>query len=375
MGAKLEDLPESARETLRNLVPGCHKISVDNLPCNPWLTSGIWRVCCGDRCLVLKELRPPDNSDASVWGSHWTARAELPSHWNYWKREALVYGSEATEFFSDFGLRPPTALGLEVSQNRAYLWIENVDAPSAASWGPRRYAKAAYQLGNAQGHIVSTGSFPKHKWLSVDYLADYSGEKPFEFGWLDDDIAWRQPLVADYFPPGLRDGARRFASHKDELLRIAARLPRTLCHNDFWTRNLLGTDVGDTFLIDWAFLGSGCIGQDIGNLVPSAAFDGFAPPQELPALERMVFESYNRGLRKGGCKEERLALLGMYASAVKYVWVCPAMLSSASDARHPVYVGYGDSAVEDQFLRVGRVLEFLVSWADHAMTLSKELKF
>lgn len=323
----------------------------------------------------MKELRAPDHSNASAWASHWTAGAELPSHWNYWKREALVYGSEVPEFFSAFGLRPPTALNLEVSQNRAYLWIENVDAPSATSWGSQRYAKAAYQLGNIQGHIVSTCSFPKYNWLSVDYLSDYSGEKPFEFGWLDDDVAWRQRLIADYFPPGLRDGVRRFASLRDELLRITARVPRTLCHNDFWTRNLLGTDVGDSFLIDWAFLGSGCVGQDIGNLVPSAAFDGFTSPQELPALEHMVLESYNKGLRKSGWKEERLALLGMYASAVKYVWVCPAMLSSASDVRHPIYVGYGNGTVENQFLRIGRVLEFLVSWADHAIALSRELKF
>lgn len=323
----------------------------------------------------MKELRAPDHSDASVWGSHWTVGAELSSHWNYWKREALVYGSEVPELFTRFGIRPPSILNVKTNQNRAYLWIENVDVPSAANWGPRRYAKAAYQLGNAQGHIASTNSLPTHNWLSVDYLDDYSREKPFDFAWLDDDTAWRQRLIADHFPPRLREGVLRFTGLRDELLRIAARLPQTLCHNDFWTRNLFGADAGDTFLIDWAFLGSGCIGQDIGNLVPSAAFDGFVSPQELPALERMVLGSYNRGLRESDWKEDqRLALLGMCASAVKYVWVCPAMLSSASDVRHPVYVGYGDGTVEDQFLRVGRVLEFLVSWGDYAMTLSAQLK-
>jgi phosphotransferase family enzyme len=370
----MQSLPAAAQAMLASLFQGSDGISVETLPCNRWLTSGIWKVSCGTQSLILKELSAPHHSPADSWDAHWIGHADAPDHWNYWKREALVYDSDLTKTYIQSGIGPPRLVRLEVAGDRVYLWTENISAPPAAQWELLRYGKAAYALGKAQGRIVGTQSLSGVDWLSKNYLLDYSEEKPFDLASLEDSTAWRQHLIVDYFPPGLRAGLRRFSDLRHELLRIAAILPQTLCHNDFWTRNLFGTDTAYTFLIDWAFAGLGCVGQDIGNLVPSAALDGFISPDYLPTLERIVLSAYITGLQESDWPgDERLVRLGMYASAVKYVWLGAAMLSSASDPDHPTYIGYGEGPVDALFLRVGKTLEFLISWADNAFRLGSEL--
>lgn len=112
----------------------------------------------------------------------------------------------------------------------------------------------------------------------------------------------------------------------DRVLLLAAldRVPRTLCHLDFWPRNLFDDD-GVTVAVDWAFVGLGAVGEDAGNLVPDAVFDGFLPPERIDELHDLVWAEYLGGLRDAGWTgEERDARLGFcLGAALKYVWVRP----------------------------------------------------
>ena len=92
-------------------------------------------------------------------------------------------------------------------------------------------------------------------------------------------------------------------AHRERLYRISEALPRTLCHLDFWPKNLIRLPDGQVVLIDWSFAGLGALGEDAGNLVPDAAFDHFIPPSDLPHLEQVVFDGYLRGLRAAGWNE------------------------------------------------------------------------
>ena len=95
-------------------------------------------------------------------------------------------------------------------------------------------------------------------------------------------------------------------------------------------------------LVDWAFAGTAALGEDVGNLVPDSVFDLLVPSSRLPALAAAVTEAYVVGVADspwGG--DERLALLGMRASAVKYHWLAPLMLAQADREAHPDYGGVG----------------------------------
>ncbi len=49
------------------------------------VTDGIWRVRAGSASVVLKVVSPGGEEVAS---EEWSP-SEVPSHWNYWEREAL----------------------------------------------------------------------------------------------------------------------------------------------------------------------------------------------------------------------------------------------------------------------------------------------
>src|SRR5438309_4827997 len=122
----------------------------------------------------------------------------------------------------------------------------------------------------------------------------------------------------------------RLHEDRERFLFLLESLPRTLCHLDVWPHNLIARGDEDTVLLDWAFVGDGALGEDIGNLVPDSVFDLFLPAKLLPELDAAVFGSYVAGLRDAGWEgDERVVRLGMCASAVKYEWLLPWILQRA----------------------------------------------
>lgn len=129
-------------------------------------------------------------------------------------------------------------------------------------------------------------------------------------------------------------------NNRERLYRVNEALPRTLCHLDFWTKNLIASPGGHTVVLDWSFFGLGALGEDIGNLIPDAVFDMFLPAQSLPLLETILFDAYVAGLRESGWDGDiRLVRLGMWSSAVKYDWLGPATVIGAQAAEHLRYGG------------------------------------
>ncbi len=149
-----------------------------------------------------------------------------------------------------------------------------------------------------------------------------------------------------------------------------------MCHLDFWTKNLIKRSDGRLVLLDWAFVGDGSIGEDIGNLVPDAAFDHFIAAESLPDLEVAVFEAYTDGLAEAGLrKDPRLVELGMCASAVKYDWLTPVMLASASTVNHVRYGGTETIDPDYRYRERGLALLHNARRARRALTLADELRF
>jgi phosphotransferase family enzyme len=340
------------------------------------VTSGIWRVRAGSASVVLKVVSPGGGVVAS---EEWSP-SEVPSHWNYWEREALAYESSITALYSEAGISGPRLLASHRRPNgEVALWLEDVSRDGAVPgtrWSLGNYRRFANSLGQAQGRIAVTGVVPSHPWLTRSFLRDYVLSKRMDRGILYSDEAWQRPLARDNFPDGLRRGLVRLHEERELFFSLMERLPRTLCHLDVWPKNLFAGKDGTFTVVDWSFVGEGALGEDVGNLVPDSVFDLFVAARDLPDLDREVFTRYVSGLREAGWEgDERAVRLGMCASAVKYEWLGPLMLQRASEARQLGYGGQETADTDLLYAERGRTLAFLTSWAEEAKALAQELGY
>ena len=338
------------------------------------VTGGIWRVRAGSASVVLKVVSPGDDAAAS---EEWSP-SEVPTHWNYWEREALAYESGITAVYSEAGISGPRLLASNRRSNGdVALWLEdmcrNASVPGTR-WGMEDYRRFARALGLAQGRIAVTGALPDHPWLTRCFLRQYVLSKRVDRSILYSDEVWRRPLVRDGFPGGLRWELIRLHEEREWFFSLMERLPRTLCHLDVWPNNLFARNDGTFTLVDWSFVGEGALGEDVGNLVPDSVFDLFVPARKLASLDREVFDGYLSGLREAGWDgDERTVRLGMCASAIKYEWLGPLMLQRASNANQLDYGGRKTVDRQRLYAERGIALAFLASWAEEARALAEEL--
>ena len=336
------------------------------------VTAGIWRVRAGERTFILKVVSPGREGAAAG-----RAASDDPTHWNYWAREALAYQHGVTASYAAEGLAGPELLAhYPRPDGTIALWLADALAEGALPgprWSLDDYARFAHRLGMAQGRLAS-GADPAYPWLSRQFLRRYSLSKPYDPALLDADAAWAQPLVRDHFPAALRPALIHFHDEREMFFDLLERLPRTLCHLDVWPNNLFARADGRFVLVDWAFVGDGALGEDVGNLVPDAVFDLFVPARDLPELDRVVFAGYLAGLREAGWDGDgRLVRLGMCASAIKYVWLPPLMLVRAGDATQLDYGGKATVDAARRYAERGRVFTFLLAWAQEARELTAAL--
>ena len=347
---------------------------VEPLVHNQYLTAEVWRVSAGAERAIVKQIRRPEASNGSAWDRHWTAGSSTESHWNFWEREALAYDRGLVDVFAPDGIRGPACIAIDRTAEGFNLWIEDVDGVPGERWGLSQYADAAEALGAAQARFTDPALRPSFPWLSRNFLGDYSREKPVDWSLLPSDEAWSRPLVRDNVPGELRLEANSLHESRDALYAIASRLPRTLCHLDFWSKNLFA-DARGMVLIDWSFVGDGALGEDIGNLVLDAVFDHFVPAAQLAELDALVLDAYLRGLRQGGWYgDERIVRLGMYSLAVKYDWLTPFMLAGATADRHLAYGGQVEVDAAHRYRERGIALLHACGWAKAALALAEQLR-
>jgi hypothetical protein len=337
---------------------------------NRWLTDGIWKVTNESRSVIVKTVSFASDQCAGSWARHWTAQSGEPTHWNYWKREFLAYLYDLPATFDSSGINSPALLYAYEGRGTFTFVTEHCGLTPATQWTAHDYYAAARNLGIAQGSISTKGNFGEYPWLCKNYIADYALEKPFDRSLPGSSEAWSGLIDVGAVSPRERDTQIRLARNERELMKLLAAVPLTLCHNDFWTRNLFGKDGQPTTVVDWAFVGIGPLGSDIANMTASAGFDSYIAPAHLASFADHVFDSYLNGLRQSGWKgDSRTVRLGYCASVAKYAWVVAAMLESAADPGHPTYVGYGGAGGLD-FHSVAGTLSVLASMGDDAFALA-----
>jgi hypothetical protein len=320
-------------------------------------TGGIWRVAGPAGRAVIKIA----NAGADA-GAAW-ATSERGDHWNFWRREPLAYQSGfAQAAFGGAGLGAPRLLAVaDPRPGMLALWLEDVDGLAGPRWPVERLADVAERLGRAQAGWA--GRELPYPWLSRGWLRQYVASKPIR-----EPVAWDHPLLASAWTAELRNGLRRLWDLRAELLDLAEALPQTLCHLDVWPMNLIarGGPDDEIVLLDWAFVGAGAVGEDIGNLIADSVADGLIDPRLLPEIDRAVTSAHLAGLRAGGWRGGGAQLRHAVAvtGAAKYCWLAPIMLQRLADGGQRFY----DRRAPAEILR-GRVgmLRLVADWGRAAL--------
>lgn len=306
------------------------------------VTGGLWRVSGAALVagtpvawsLVLKVLRLAAADVASEF-----APSTIPSHWNYWRREALAYSAGLLDNLPAGLVAPRCLLVTEPAVGEVWLWLEEIAGTPATDWPIARFALAARQLGQFQGmYAAGKQPLPDEPWLSRDWLRAWApDEAGVALDLVHDPAAWRHPLLHSLLPANAAVTVAWLRRERDALIARVERAPRTLCHFDLWPRNLFSRptpQAGDkTVLLDWSQAGIGGLAEDCANLICDSVWMQTVDGQALPAFERVVLAGYQAGLHDAGWAGDWHEVCAVYAvvAALRFGLLVDRVLAMARD--------------------------------------------
>jgi hypothetical protein len=266
-------------------------------------TVGVWRTDHDGRPLVVKRLAAPGRHDPPEYSE--------PHHFAYWRREADVAITGLVE--ATPGLRGTT---VDVAEDEHGITLTREWVEDAALNG--------LYVAHAMGRFAAA-DLGRHRWLAVGQLRDRLRRVERRGGW---------PTLAR---TTVADVADRMWSRRETLLRELDALPQVAQHGDPASPNFPGRVGDDVVAIDWASLGRGPVGADLGIYLQNARED--AEP---------LLDAYLMGLPPGVATRDE-AWLGMRVSAAYTVlsraeWALARVAGGegalAGKYRHPAVAPY-----------------------------------
>jgi hypothetical protein len=246
--------------------------------------------------VILKMIQSPANV-----GEQNAGEGDDQTHWNYWKRELLIYQSSLHGCLPDGLAAPRCFLAEELPGDMAWLWQEDITDACAGAWSLERYALAARHLGRLNGMDLDGGGADNFPWLGREVLRQWvdslNAEPP---------IAWDEPPLCYSYRGGEANPFRRFISEAESFLPLLYRCPHGICHGDTYPTNLMSrtshTNQEETVALDWALSSYSPIGDDLGQVVLGAQIS--LPGTPLKEIDQALFTSYLDGLRDSGCRAD-----------------------------------------------------------------------
>jgi hypothetical protein len=279
------------------------------------VTVGVWR----DGDTVIKRLARPAEDDP--------AELSEPGHFAWWRRPAEVAVSGCV--VSTPGLRGPAT--------RA---IEDDDGITLTSPYVEGAGNSGLFLARALGRFAGA-ELPDAEWLSRDQMRQRIRRVEHRGGW---------PTLARTTVADVADFLwRRRHVHLNRL----DELPQVPQHGDPTPANLPGRLGDDAVGIDWAGLGFGAVGADLGYLSLSARED----------FEHLV-SSYLVGLPTGLATREQVEagarVIAVYTSLSRAEWALARVADGAGALagkfRHPAVAPYL-RALQRQFPQIEALLD------------------
>lgn len=280
-----------------------------------------------------------------------------------WLLEVAVHRSDIAAILPD-GLRLPTAYRIdEHEDDRAVLWMENVDEVPGC-WPMERFERAAYLLGRLsarrQVHLVKP-FLPRAGVATAGIGLRYYTHGRVQLDALPglaDDQTWRHPMLASAVcntgDHGLRDELIELAARLPAVLDALDALPQTYQHGDASPQNLLvpKDNEGEFVAIDWGFDCPQAVGFDLGQLLIGLAHAGELSPDALPAVHRTILPAFMEGLAADGMivPEEQ----------VRYGYLGSLLCRAAFTALPLEMFGKFDAATEDLFYERVRLTRAIV---------------
>lgn len=267
-------------------------------------TAGVWSASRAGREVVVKRLTRPDPHDAPGM--------LVPSDVNYWRRAADVALSGVVAGAP--GLREAPVLAVEEDDEGVTLVHERVahqDAP-----GPW----LAACLGRFAGADVGA-----HRWLARDQLRTRLGLVERRGGW---HTLARTPVA---------DVADHLWRQRTAWLDRCDALPQVAQHGDPSAANIPGRQADDAVAIDWAHLGRGPVGADLGYL-------SLAAREELGPLVEAYADALPPGLADAGQVALGARVMAVYTALTRLDWALARVADGegalAGKFRHPSVAPY-----------------------------------
>jgi hypothetical protein len=316
-----------------------------------------------DWSLILKAWRrDPKTDDAS--------------HWNYWKREFLAYTSGVLDGLP--GISAPRLLGAGDEGDVVFAWLEEVGSDRDERWPTDRYVTTALHLGRFNGAYVADRALPDAPFLTRTYLRGWTNWLP----WSDavrSGETWSHPLVAAAFPTPPVARLERLQAMATPLFDRLEALPQTFSHLDAWRANLIATrsPSGEerTVAVDWSFVGTAPVGQEVAILVGGSHIWLDAEPDELASVSPRAFGAYVEGLREAGWRgDERVVRFAYAASTPLYLALLPLWIAR-NVARREWLERKCRRPVQDVVRGWAILLDHALDLADEAYALVARLDF
>ena len=259
-------------------------------------TVGIYRVvgqaktAAGEQswCAVAKVLGPP--------------AVELPGMTIEAQREVEVYHSGVFAKLRG-GIRAARCYGIQVRNDLQLMWLEDLSQEPQSSWPPEQFIETAYHLGQFNAYWPEA-ELPQWAWLNHKTFGKFFMRQPFQGALERLPELQSHPLITQVAPPDVAAETLQFWAESDRLFEKIEQLPKGICHLDCHPGNLfpMQNEAGQTYTvaIDWAEVGIGAYGIDVGHILTRPIKQMKLPFEEMKAVVAQTFESYVNGLTEAG---------------------------------------------------------------------------
>ena len=291
---------------------------------------------------------------------------------------AREVGAFESGFFGrlDGGFQAASCHGITRSGDTTLLWLEDLSDSAQYPWGREEFLIAARHVG------FFNGSWPEDRAPTGDWLdRKLITNRPMYFVQAGSyDLmknAEKAPAVVDMTARSGVKGIGNMYSEFVEITRPLVSLPRTVCHNDFHSRNAFFRREATgpvTYVIDWASVGLGPVGIDGGTLAGGGLVWQEVEARMISDIEHQIFDEYVGGLGDAGFRYDRDQIrLGYLSNFVIYMMnyvVAPLRTERRMWDRLAGRFGVGD---DDLMGQLALRLRMFKPQFDEAVVLARQL--